>query len=162
MLSKKMQKALNEQINAEIFSSYLYLSMTAYFEQENWTGFAHWMEKQSAEEYGHAMKIFEFVNEVGGKVELEVIEKPISEWKSVLNVFEESLKHELMITDKINNLYNMASTEKDHASGIFLQWFVTEQVEEVNTVEQIIHKLKMIGEHKGALYMLDRELGSRA
>lgn len=157
-----MQKALNEQINAEIFSSYLYLSMTAYFEQENWTGFAHWMEKQSAEEYGHAMKIFEFVNEVGGKVELEVIEKPISEWKSVLNVFEESLKHELMITDKINNLYNMASTEKDHASGIFLQWFVTEQVEEVNTVEQIIHKLKMIGEHKGALYMLDRELGSRA
>ncbi|MBM4171527.1 MAG: ferritin [Ignavibacteria bacterium] len=162
MLSKKMQKALNEQINAEIFSSYLYLSMTAYFEQENWTGFAHWMEKQSAEEYGHAMKIFEFVNEVGGKVELEAIEKPISEWKSVLNVFEESLKHELMITDKINNLYNMASTEKDHASGIFLQWFVTEQVEEVNTVEQIIHKLKMIGEHKGALYMLDRELGSRA
>jgi len=162
MLSKKMQKALNEQINAEIFSSYLYLSMTAYFEQENWTGFAHWMEKQSAEEYGHAMKIFEFVNEVGGKVELEVIEKPKSEWKSVLNVFEESLKHELMITDKINNLYNMASTEKDHASGIFLQWFVTEQVEEVNTVEQIIHKLKMIGEHKGALYMLDRELGSRA
>lgn len=162
MLSKKMQKALNEQINAEIFSSYLYLSMTAYFEQENWTGFAHWMEKQSAEEYGHAMKIFGFVNEVGGKVELEVIEKPISEWKSVLNVFEESLKHELMITDKINNLYNMASIEKDHASGIFLQWFVTEQVEEVNTVEQIIHKLKMIGEHKGALYMLDRELGSRA
>jgi len=162
MLSKKMQKALNEQINAEIFSSYLYLSMTAYFEQENWTGFAHWMEKQSAEEYGHAMKIFEFVNEVGGKVELEVIEKPKSEWKSVLNVFEESLKHELMITDKINNLYNMASIEKDHASGIFLQWFVTEQVEEVNTVEQIIHKLKMIGEHKGALYMLDRELGSRA
>jgi len=162
MLSKKMQKALNEQINAEIFSSYLYLSMTAYFEQENWTGFAHWMEKQSAEEYGHAMKIFGFVNEVGGKVELEVIEKPKSEWKSVLNVFEESLKHELMITDKINNLYNMASIEKDHASGIFLQWFVTEQVEEVNTVEQIIHKLKMIGEHKGALYMLDRELGSRA
>jgi len=162
MLSKKMQKALNEQINAEIFSSYLYLSMAAYFEQENWTGFAHWMEKQSAEEYGHAMKIFGFVNEVGGKVELEVIEKPKSEWKSVLNVFEESLKHELMITDKINNLYNMASTEKDHASGIFLQWFVTEQVEEVNTVEQIIHKLKMIGEHKGALYMLDRELGSRA
>jgi ferritin len=108
------------------------------------------------------MKIFEFVNEVGGKVELEVIEKPKSEWKSVLNVFEESLKHELMITDKINNLYNLASTEKDYASSIFLQWFVTEQVEEVYTVEQIIHKLKMIGEYKGALYMLDKELGSRA
>lgn len=161
MISKKMQKALNDQINAEIFSSYLYLSMAAYFEQENWNGFANWMKKQSAEEYTHAMKIYGYLSEVGGRVVLDTIEKPKSEWKSALTVFEESHKHELFITEKINELANLAITEKDHATNIFLQWFVTEQVEEVGTVDQIIHKLKMVGENKGALYMLDREVGSR-
>ncbi len=161
MISDKMQKALNEQINAELFSSYLYLSMAAYFEAKNWSGFAAWMSKQSMEEYGHAMKIYKYLTEVESRVFLEAIEKPKSEWKSPLEVFEESYKHELYITNKINELTNLAISEKDHATNIFLQWFIKEQVEEVTTVSQIITKLKMVGDNTGALYMLDKELGSR-
>ncbi len=162
MISEKMQKALNDQINAELFSSYIYLSMSAYFESENWTGFAAWMKKQSEEEYGHAMKIYKYVCEVAGRVSLESIEKPKFEWKSAQEVFEEAYKHELYITDRINKIVDLANSDKDHATNIFMNWFVTEQVEEVATVLQIIHKFKLIGDNKGALYMLDRELGSRA
>ncbi|MEW6195848.1 MAG: ferritin [Bacteroidota bacterium] len=162
MISEKMQKALNDQINAELFSSYIYLSMSAYFESENWSGFAAWMKKQSEEEYGHAMKIYKYVCEVAGRVSLESIEKPKFEWKSAQEVFEEAYKHELYITDRINKIVDLANSEKDHATNIFMNWFVTEQVEEVATVLQIIHKFKLIGDNKGALYMLDRELGSRA
>lgn len=162
MISEKMQKSLNDQINAELFSSYLYLSMSAYFESENWSGFANWMKKQSQEEYGHAMKIYKYMCEVGGKVLLEVIEKPKSEWKSPQEAFEESYKHELYITDRINKIADLATTEKDHATNIFMHWFVTEQVEEVSSISQIVHKFKLIGDNKSALYMLDKELGSRA
>jgi len=161
MISDKMQKALNEQINAELFSSYIYLAMAAYFEDQNWTGFAAWMQKQSQEEYGHAMKIYKYLTEVNGRIILETIEKPKAEWKSPLEVFEEAYKHELYITNRINELTNLAISEKDHATNIFLHWFVTEQVEEVSAALQIVDKLKMVGDNKSALYMLDRELGSR-
>ena len=161
MISKKMQKALNDQINAELYSSYIYLAMSAYFESQNWNGFAAWMAKQSMEEYGHAMKIYKYVTEVEGRVILEAIEKPKSDWKSPLEVFDAAYKHEIYITNRINDLTNLAVTEKDHATNIFLHWFVTEQVEEVATVSQIVNKFKMVGDNKSALYMLDKELGSR-
>lgn len=156
-----MQKALNDQINAELFSSYLYLSMAAHFEAENWNGFASWMKKQSAEEYGHGMKFFHYLNEVGGKVNLEAIEKPKTDWKSPLEAFEEAHKHEIYITNRINDLVNLAQSEKDHATNNFLKWFVDEQVEEVSSVDQIVNKFKLVGDNKVALYMLDKELGSR-
>jgi ferritin len=162
MISEKMQKALNDQINAELFSSYLYLSMAAYFESENWNGFAGWMKVQSQEEYGHAMKFFKYLNDVDGKVVLEAIEKPKLEWKSPQEAFEESYKHELYITDRINKLVGLANDEKDYATNLFLNYFVTEQVEEVAIATQIIHKFKLIGDNKTSLYLFDRELGMRA
>lgn len=161
MISNKMEKALNEQLNAELFSSYLYLSMAAHFEATNWRGFANWMKKQSEEEYGHAMKFFEFINEVGKKVTLDKIEKPKLEWNSPLEAFEEALKHEEYITKRINDLVNLAVEEKDHATNNFLQWFVKEQVEEVSTVQKIVETMKLIGEHTASLFMLDHELGKR-
>lgn len=161
MISEKMQKALNDQINAELFSSYLYLSMAAHFDADNWNGFGGWMKKQSAEEYEHAMKFFHYLNEVGGKVTLEAIEKPKTSWKSPLEAFEEAQKHEIYITNRINELVNLAQSEKDHATNNFLKWFVDEQVEEVSSVDQIVNKFKLVGDNKVALYMLDKELGSR-
>ncbi|MDP3442176.1 MAG: ferritin, partial [Ignavibacteria bacterium] len=131
MLTKKMEKALNDQINAELYSSYLYLSMASFFESQSWLGFAKWMELQAAEEYAHGMKFYKHINEMGGRAELQAIEKPKAEWSSLVQVFEEAHKHELYITERINNLVEVAAAEKDHATGIFLQWFVTEQVEEV-------------------------------
>lgn len=162
MISDKMQKALNDQINAEIFSSYLYLSMAAYFESENWNGFAAWMKTQSSEEYAHAMKFYKFINDVDGKVTLDAIEKPKTEWKSPLQVFEEAHKHELHITDRINKLVALAMQENDYATNLFLNYFVTEQIEEVSTVAQIVHKFNFLGDNKTSLFLLDRELGMRA
>ncbi len=161
MISTKMEAALNEQLNAELFSSYLYLSMAAYFEANNWHGFAHWMKKQSEEEHEHAMKFFEYINEVGKKVQLQKIEKPKTDWKSPLEAFEEALSHEEYITKRINNLVDLAADENDYATNNFLQWFVKEQVEEVSSVQKIVATLKLIVEHSGSLYMLDRELGKR-
>ena len=162
MISDKMQKALNDQINAEIFSSYLYLSMAAYLESENWNGLAAWMKIQSGEEYGHAMKFYKYVNDVEGKVTLAAIEKPKSLWKSPLQAFEEAHKHELYISDRINKLVALAMQENDYATNIFLNYFVTEQVEEVSTVAQIVHKFNLLGDNKTSLFLLDRELGMRA
>ena len=162
MLSEKMQKELNDQINAELFSSYLYLSMAAYLEAENWDGFASWMKIQSGEEYAHAMKLYKYINDVEGKVTLPAIEKPKSEWKSPLQIFEETHKHELYITDRINKLVDIANKEKDYATAVMLNYFVNEQVEEVASVSQIIQKLKLLGDNKISLYLLDKELGLRA
>ncbi|MFZ5948922.1 MAG: ferritin [Stygiobacter sp.] len=162
MISEKMQKALNDQINAEMFSSYLYLSMAAYLESENWNGMAAWMKDQSSEEYTHAMKLYNYINEINGKVTLETIEKPKTTWNSPLEVFEEAHKHELYISDRINKLVALAIQENDYATNLFLNWFVTEQVEEVSTVSQIVHKFKLIGDNKTSLFLLDRELGMRA
>ncbi|MBA4319256.1 MAG: ferritin [Flavobacterium sp.] len=161
MISSKMQDALNKQMNVEFFSSYLYLSMAAYFESVNLLGAAKWMKLQSKEEYDHATKFFGYLTEVGARVTLDKMEKPKAEWTSVLNVYEESLAHEMMITDNINKLADLALSEKDHATGLFLGWFIKEQVEEVGAVQIIIEKYKMLGDSKVSLYMLDKELGKR-
>ncbi|MBN1516776.1 ferritin [Candidatus Sumerlaeota bacterium] len=161
MLTKNMQKALNEQINKEYFSSYLYLSMMAYFEQINLRGFAIWMRQQTQEELAHAMKIFDYVHERGGEVTLVAIEKPQHGWKSPLDAFEAAYKHEQFISDSINKLVDIARKEKDHATDNFLQWFVSEQVEEESSVDEVVQQLRMAKDAPGALFMLDRELASR-
>ncbi len=161
MLSKKVQKALNEQLNAELYSAYLYLSMNAFFKTVNLDGFANWMYAQTQEELTHAMKFYEFINQRGGRVVLTEIEAPPTEWDSFRTVFEETLKHEQKVTTLINALVETALEERDHATNIFLQWFVTEQIEEEENVGNVLEQLKLIGEDKGALFMMDRELSKR-
>jgi ferritin len=161
MLSPRIQDAFNSQINAELFSSYLYLSMSAYCDSQNLAGMANWMRIQAQEEHTHAMKFFDFVNERDGRVLLTQIEAPKTEWTSPLDVFEETLAHEQKVTGLINGLVDLSLEEKDHASNTFLQWFVTEQVEEESTAKTIVDKLKLIGDNPVALYMLDGELGQR-
>jgi ferritin len=161
MISKKMEKALNEQINAEAFSAYLYLAMAAYFEAENLPGMANWMRIQTQEETVHALKFFHFVNERRGRVVLKAIDQPAKEWKSPLAAFEAAFEHEQMITERINDLVNLAVQEKDHATNAFLQWFVNEQVEEETSVDRITQILKMAEKAPGAMFMVDRELGQR-
>jgi len=162
MLSKRMEEALNQQVNAELYSSYLYLSMSAYFESINLKGFANWMKVQAQEELLHAMKIYDFINERGGRVTLTSIDAPPTEWDSPLAAFEGVYEHECKVTGLINDLVNLALEEKDHASHIFLQWFVTEQVEEEASADEIVQRLKLMGDARGGLFMLDRELGQRA
>jgi len=161
MISKKTEDALNEQINAEFYSAYLYLSMEAYFESMNLPGFANWMRAQIQEESMHAMKIYDFVNERGGRVLLKSIEQPPTEWKSPLAAFEAAYKHEQKVTGLINDLVNLAIEEKDHASNTFLQWFVNEQVEEESSVNEVVQKLKMLENAPGGQFLIDRELGQR-
>jgi len=161
MIEKAMLKALNEQINEELFSSYLYLSMSAWFEGQNWKGFAKWMAIQSKEEYGHAMKIYKYILERGGEIDLKAIAVPQKEWKSPLAAFEDAYKHEQHITDCINKLTDLAVKNKDHATNIFLHWFVGEQVEEEANATEMVEKLKLVGDFKGGLFMLDHEAGSR-
>jgi len=161
MISKKVEKALNEQLNAELYSAYLYLSMAAWFESQNLPGFASWMRIQTREENTHAMKFFGFVNERRGRVTLKAIEEPAKEWKSPLAAFEAALEHEQYITGRIDDLVNLAATEKDHATAAFLQWFVNEQVEEEASVDRLVQQFKMANNAPGALLMLDHELGER-
>ncbi|WP_448873175.1 ferritin [Desulfobulbus propionicus] len=161
MLKKKMLKALNDQINAEMFSSYLYLSMESYFQSISLTGFAAWMRAQVQEELMHAMKFYDFVNERGGKVTLEAIAKPESLWESPLAAFEAIQKHEEHVTSLINDLVDLAIGEKDHATNNFLQWFVSEQVEEEASVGAIVEKMKLIKDNPSGLFMMDNELGKR-
>ena len=162
MLKKKMQKALNEQINAEMYSSYLYLAMESYFRSISLDGFATWMRGQVQEELVHAMKFYDFVNERGGRVILDRIDKPESDWKGPLAAFKHILRHEQLVTSLINDLVDLAEKEKDHATRIFLQWFVTEQVEEEASVGAIVDKLEMIKDNSSGLFLLDAELSKRA
>jgi ferritin len=162
MLKDKIEKALNAQMNFELSSSYLYLAMAAYFESENLSGFAHWMKIQSGEEYGHAMKIYSYINQRNGRVNLSKIEAPKSAWKDAAEVFSETLKHEQKVTSTIDDIVNLTITEKDHATNTYLQWFVTEQVEEEATAMNILEKIKMVGNNKNGLFLLDREMGMRA
>ena len=161
MLSEKVEKALNGQLNAEMYSGYLYLSMNAYFKSINLDGFANWMHHQALEELEHGMKFYDFINQRGGRVTLKAIEAPPIEWDSPLAVFEETLKHEQKVTGLINALVDTALAENDHATNIFLQWFVTEQVEEEESVGGVLEQLKLLGEAKGGLFMMDRELSKR-
>ncbi len=161
MLSEKMEKALNDQIMWELYSSYLYLSMSAHFLSVNLGGFANWMRVQAQEELVHAIKFYDFVNERGGRVVLQTVKAPPSEWTTPVSVFEDTLKHERQVTRRINDLVDVALKEKDHATNIFLQWFVTEQVEEEASAKEILEKLKLLGDARGGLFMLDRELAQR-
>ncbi len=161
MLTEKMEKALNGQIQAEFYSAYLYLSMASYFEQNDLPGFANWMRTQFQEEQFHATKQFNYVLERGGKVVLGSIDAPPSTWESTLSVFEATLSHEQMVTGLINDLVYLARDERDNATEIFLQWFVKEQVEEEDSASTIIGQLKLIKDSPHALFMIDRELGQR-
>ena len=157
----KMIDALNEQIKNEFYSSYMYLAMSAYFADMGLPGFANWMRTQTQEEMMHAMKIYDFVFERGGKVTLEAIDKPPFSWDSPLAAFKEVLKHEQHVTSLINDLVDLAIKEKDHASNIFLQWFVTEQVEEEASADAVIQRLKLAKDNASGLFMIDAELGQR-
>jgi len=161
MLNEKMEKALNEQVNAEMYSAYLYLAMNAYFESVSLSGFANWMRIQAQEEMVHAMKIYDYVNERGGRVTLKAIDKPPVQWKSTLAVFEDVSRHEQKVTSLINDLASLAIELKDHASHSFLKWFVDEQVEEEKSADEIVQKLNLMEGAPGALYMLDQALGQR-
>jgi ferritin len=162
MLSKKVEKAFNEQLNAELNSAYVYLSMAADFEEKNLTGFAHWMKVQAQEEVEHAMKFFGYINSRGGRVQLAKIDSPKSDWPSPLDSFKTALEHEKMITGRINDLVALANKESDHASHQFLMWFVSEQVEEEDSVGRVVERLKLVGDSPNGLLMMDHALGQRS
>ncbi len=161
MISKKLQDAINTQINKELYSEYLYLSMRAWFAQQSLDGFANWMDIQTQEEHAHAMKFFAYVIERGGKIELEAIEKPAHDFESPIKAFQITLEHESYVSSSINGLMDIAISENDHAARSFLQWFVEEQVEEEANADRILSQLKMIGERIEGVLMLDRELAKR-
>ena len=161
MLNQKMTEALNIQINNELFSAYLYLSMSAHSSNAGLPGFANWFMVQYQEETFHATKLYNYLNAHGNKVELLAIEKPAAGFNSPIDMFEKTLAHEQFITQSINELMDLAIAEKDHATQIFLQWYVTEQIEEEANDRDIIDKLKLVGGESNALLMLDKELATR-
>lgn len=161
MIGKTMQDAMNDQINKEFFSSYLYLSMAAYFEDKNLTGFAHWMHLQADEEREHAMKFYNFILDAGGQVKLKAIDAPQTEWKSNLEVAEQVAEHEAKVSASINNLYEIALKEKDYPAQVMLHWFISEQVEEEKNAQELVAKLRMIEERGTAVLMLDHRLSKR-
>jgi len=161
VFSKVVRDAMNEQIKHELYSAYLYLSMAAYSESINLPGFANWMRLQAQEELDHAMKFYDFIHERGGHVVLQAIDQPPAEFASPTDLFEKTLEHEQKVTGLIHNLYALAVKENDYAGQIFLQWFVTEQVEEEKSAGEILEMLKMIGDKGQALLMLDRQLAQR-
>jgi len=161
MLNKEMEDALNGQINAEMYSAYLYLSMSAYFQSISLSGFANWMRVQYQEEMAHAMKFYDFINERGGRATLKVIDAPPTNWASPLAAFEAAYAHEQKVTGLINDLVEKALEKRDHATSIFLQWFVSEQVEEEDNANKIVEHIKLMGDARGGMFMLDRELGQR-
>ncbi|MCK9294748.1 MAG: ferritin [Desulfobulbaceae bacterium] len=161
MLSKNMEKALNEQVNWELYSSYFYLSMSSYFASSNLAGCANWMRVQAQEELFHAIKIYDYINARGGRAVLAAIAQPPAEWKTPLHVFEEVLSHEQKVTALINGLVNLALDERDHATNNFLQWFVSEQVEEEASASSVLEKFKLIGKDKSGFFAIDLELAKR-
>ncbi len=161
MFGEAIQNAMNEQMKNEFFAAYQYLSMAAYCESENLPGFAHWMRTQAREETEHAMKFYDFILDRNGHVVLQAIDGPVVEFGAPLEVFERALEHEQRVTAMINDLYGLAVRENDYASQTFLQWFVTEQVEEEKNTGDVVETLKMIGDKSEALFLLDRELASR-
>ncbi len=161
MLSEKMQNALNEQINKEIYSSYLYMAMSMYFAAEDYDGASSWMRIQALEELSHAEKFMGYVNERDGRVALELIAKPKFEWTNAVEAFTDAYKHEQFISSSINELINIAREEKDFMSDNFLQWFVAEQVEEEASAKEVIRMFKLAGNGGGGLLMIDKELASR-
>ena len=160
-MDEKMQEALNKQLNAEVYSAYLYLSMSAYFQSVNLSGFANWMRVQWQEELAHGLKFYDYVNERGGRVILQAVEAPPSEWDSALAAFQDTYRHEQKVTGMINKLVDLAVEARDHATNNFLQWFVSEQVEEEASADEVLQKLKLVGDDPSGLFMIDQELGQR-
>ncbi|MGO9571740.1 MAG: ferritin [Desulfomonilaceae bacterium] len=161
MINHQIQDAFNDQLNAELYSAYLYLSMSAYFESMNLKGFGNWMRCQVQEEMVHAMKFFSFINDRGGRVVLSAIDGPPVKWDSPLAAFEDAYRHEQKVTGLINSLVDLAMQEKDHSAAAFLQWFVTEQVEEEASADAVVQKLTLAGGQGAALFMVDAELATR-
>jgi len=162
MLSKKMQKALNDQIQAEMASSYLYMAMSNWFKSQNLEGFASWLSMQASEEHGHGMKFYGYIHDRNGEVQFQALAAPQNSWKSASAAFQDVLKHEQMITGRINDLCALAESEKDTATRVMLNWFVDEQVEEEASAQAVVDKLKMLESHPGGVYLLDREMAGRA
>jgi ferritin len=156
-----MFEALNLQLNRELYSGYLYLSMSAFFASKGLPGFANWMRVQALEELTHAMKFFDYITKAGGEVKLQAIEAPPANWPSTQKVFEATLEHEQRVTSSINDLVGLAIAEKDYATNNFLQWFVAEQMEEEENARSILDRLGLTGEERGPLFFLDQELGKR-
>ncbi|HCW93130.1 MAG TPA: ferritin [Flexistipes sinusarabici] len=161
MISKKMEQALNKQLNNEFFSAYLYLAMSAWSENRGLKGFANWFYVQYQEENFHAMKFYTYLLDQGAEVDLLKIDKPETKFSSPLEAFEKTLEHEQFITKSIYELVDLALSEKDHATNAFLQWFITEQVEEEASVNEIIDNLKLVDGQGNGIFMIDKELGTR-
>jgi ferritin len=161
MISKTVEAKMNDQIQHELYAAYLYLAISAWFESINLPGAAHWMASQAQEEMTHALRFYNHVQERGGRVELQAIDKPPVEFDSTLDAFKAALAHEQKVTAQINDIFAVAEQEKDYASRTLLQWFIDEQVEEEKSVGDVVLQLEMIGDHKSGLFMLDRELGQR-
>lgn len=161
MISARLEEAINKQINAEFYSAYLYLSMSAYFEEINLPGFANWMRIQFEEEQFHALMFLDYLAERGGRVKLEAIEQPKQEWQNPIDVFEDTLTHERHVTQLINDIAEVAEQEKDRATRNKLIWFIDEQVEEESAAENILNQLKLIGGEGHGMLMLDREFAAR-
>jgi ferritin len=161
MISEKMQMELNEQVNKEFYSAYMYLGMSAYCNTLGLTGFAHWMRMQYEEESMHVTKMYDYILGQGGAIHLKAIEEPPQEYGTPMEIFKLTLEHEQFITSMIHKLMDLAVTEKDYATQTFLQWYVTEQVEEEANVHDILAPLKMVGDDKGGLMMIDQQLAKR-
>ena len=160
-MNKTIEAAFNNHLNAEFYSSYLYLSMANCFADKNLDGMASWMQVQAEEERLHAMKFLNVINQRGGRVLLQQIDEPKTEWATPLEAFQDAYEHECLVSGKINDLANLAVQEKDHAAGTFLQWFITEQVEEEATALSIVGKLKLVGDNSMGVLMIDQQLGTR-
>ncbi len=161
MISDKLQEAINRQINRELYSAYLYMAMAAYFDHLSLPGFAHWMKVQVQEEMAHALKLYNYLDQRGGRAVMAEIEAPPAQWDSPLACFQAVLAHEQKVTGLINDLMDLALAERDHAACGFLQWFVDEQVEEEASVGEVLSKLTLVENTAGGLFMLDRELAAR-
>jgi len=157
-----MQEALNQHLNAELQSAYLYFSMAAYANSASFPGASRWMRLQAQEELEHAMRFYDHINGRDGRVILKAVNEPQPEWESILDVFESGLEHEQLMTQRINKLVDLSLREKDHAANTMLQWLVSEQVEEEATITEIINKLKLVGSNGSGLFMIDEELGRRS
>lgn len=160
-MDQEVERGINRQINAELYSAYLYYAMAAYFEAISLRGFSHWMRVQALEEMTHVQKFFDYLNDRGGRVSLEAIDAPPLEWESPLAVFEAVYAHEVHVTGLINKLMDMALAKSDHATSGFLQWFVAEQVEEEASADEVLQKLKLVDKTEGGLFLLDQEMDKR-
>jgi ferritin len=161
MMNEKVMSAMNTQINREFYAAYLYLSMSAYYESLNLEGFAHWMREQAKEEIEHAMKFYDFIFTRGGNVKLLQIDQPNKKWNDILGPFKDAYEHEMQVTTWIHEIAKIVYDEKDYASNSLIQWFIDEQIEEEEQTSKIVEKLKLIGNDKMALMMLDKQLGTR-